>query len=401
VLVVFLGWVALSISWSISHEIGFYRFLKLFEMVGLWLFLTLNPRCSTRAKLFHVEHSAGQAWDILKVLLFWGVANSLIGIGQFVLQHSVGLFWLRESFISPDIAGVAKVIFGGAKYIRIYGLFPHPNILGGFMLMSILGTLAAKNVSPCQECSTWNILRGKRETFWWVILGIQVVGLILTFSKAAMLGLILAIGYLWLRNVSRGTGLSKIMPSLRQIESHRVLSFVFFGLVLGTIGIMSHPDVNAILFQSLRERGLYLSVAWNMIQTHWFHGVGIGQFVPNMSHFTNLELFDWQFQPVHNVFLLAWSELGLVGFGLFIVWLWNIWQLDKNVPPLKECSTWNIPRGKCGTILGNSEISAYFKAILLGFTFIALFDHYFWDLQQGQIMLWLVLGLLGGYKSTT
>ncbi len=49
------------------------------------------------------------------------------------------------------------------------------------------------------------------------------------------------------------------------------------------------------------------------------------------------------------------------------------------------CSTWNT--------------SIIFKAILLTFVFIMLFDHYLWDIQQGEIILWLVLGFLAGFKN--
>jgi hypothetical protein len=31
-------------------------------------------------------------------------------------------------------------------------------------------------------------------------------------------------------------------------------------------------------------------------------------------------------------------------------------------------------------------------SILVGYLFIGLFDHYYWTLQQGQLVLWLVFG---------
>jgi hypothetical protein len=47
----------------------------------------------------------------------------------------------------------------------------------------------------------------------------------------------------------------------------------------------------------------------------------------------------------------------------------------------------------------NCEALIYFKSILLTFLFIMLFDHYFWDIQQGQIMIWMVMGIVVGNKS--
>ena len=37
-------------------------------------------------------------------------------------------------------------------------------------------------------------------------------------------------------------------------------------------------------------------------------------------------------------------------------------------------------------------------SILAGFLFIGLFDHYFWTLQQGQLVFWIVLGAIASIK---
>jgi hypothetical protein len=40
------------------------------------------------------------------------------------------------------------------------------------------------------------------------------------------------------------------------------------------------------------------------------------------------------------------------------------------------------------------KLNYFLIAILISFLFIGLFDHYFWTLQQGRLMFWLVLGLI-------
>lgn len=174
-LAVFLGWALVSVAWAERPEIGYFKFLKLFEMVLLGLFLGFHPSQNVprgTSDGASAKHGNNFRWNILRIIIFLGVLNSLIGIGQFLLQHSVGLFWLRESLIGPDIPGVAKIIIGGQKYIRIYGLFPHPNILAGFLLLSILATLVYRKMfylTPTFSlarrgrlgevgiCSMWNI----------------------------------------------------------------------------------------------------------------------------------------------------------------------------------------------------------------------------------------------------
>jgi O-antigen ligase len=141
-----------------------------------------------------------------------------------------------------------------------------------------------------------------------------------------------------------------------------------------------------------------------------------------MQNYIPQKLEIWQFQPVHNVFLLILSELGLVGLGLFV---WFLFKVFHACPP-EKCSTparrvivprgtitggWNIfgrvEHFKChsGLVPESRKILnqvqddkkiIFFKSILLAFIFIMLFDHYLWDIQQGQILLWLTFGLIVG-----
>jgi O-antigen ligase len=100
-----------------------------------------------------------------------------------------------------------------------------------------------------------------------------------------------------------------------------------------------------------------------------------------MQKYSTVFLANWQYQPVHNVFLLIWSELGIIGLVLFILFLWKVFRANNTVPRLPADEAGGTP---------------VFKAILLGLTIIMFFDHYFWDIQQGQIILWMILGLVVG-----
>ena len=109
----------------------------------------------------------------------------------------------------------------------------------------------------------------------------------------------------------------------------------------------------------------------------------------------------WQYQPVHNVFLLIWSELGIIGLALFIWILEVVFSVKAAVsrPPATKAL-------RAGGTVGQKKIKEYlgrdlllFRGILLGFLFVALFDHYLWDIQQGQILLWLTMGMIAGLSS--
>jgi hypothetical protein len=192
-------------------------------------------------------------------------------------------------------------------------------------------------------------------------------------------------------------------------------------LIIILLVILTKPDINSFIFKSLSERGFYLNVSPAIVATQHIagghgtiedvasllFGVGAGQFVISIPKYTIQTFAIWQFQPVHNVFLLIWSELGLIGLGLFT---WFLWILLPPFSIIRRRAGDEVARSKGLTqnnqsILNNvnsilsSEIALrYFKAILLGFLFIMLFDHYLWDIQQGSILLWMTLGLIAGIR---
>jgi O-antigen ligase len=130
-----------------------------------------------------------------------------------------------------------------------------------------------------------------------------------------------------------------------------------------------------------------------------------------MQDFFNEKLLDWQFQPIHNVYLLIFSEEGIIGIFLFLLFLLFIYtNITENVPrgtnkETIECSTWNKLKNFILTMfhvehsekeinqkshaLVNILISSIFFVILI----IMLFDHYLFDIQQGQLILWIIFAL--------
>jgi len=80
-------------------------------------------------------------------------------------------------------------------------------------------------------------------------------------------------------------------------------------------------------------------------------------------------LSNWIHQPVHNVYLLISSEVGLLGLIVFLIFLYQLLKRFK-----KQNSVLFI--------------------IVICIIFVSLFDHFFWTLQQGQLMFWLILGLM-------
>ena len=84
-------------------------------------------------------------------------------------------------------------------------------------------------------------------------------------------------------------------------------------------------------------------------------------------------------QPVHNAYLLIISELGIVGFVIFLLFLISLFFRKKSMEKREGnlYLTYNV-----------------LYVILLSFLMISFFDHYFWDIKQGMIIFVLPLIIL-------
>src|SRR3989344_610013 len=429
ILLIFNLWIFISILWSDNQVIALFRAIKILEFNLLFLYIIVRiVPCGKIYKKCHPEFDSGSKvfldsglmagmteaenvshetflQRVFQIIIFIGLFQAIIGIWQYLIQHSVGLFWLKESLISPNIPGVAKVIFGGEKFIRAYGLFPHPNILGGFLLFSIIITWVywklikiplnppftkeENGIVPCGTIFKLSpFLKGRnKEGFLKIALFIQFIALMITFSKSAILGLIMAILYIFLkiyrnRIVPCGTIHKNLLRNMFQVE--HIKRLLLLSLISLLLIIAIKPNINSLILKSLNERIIYLNLSDKIISDNPIFGIGNGQFVLEMQKYSVIILESWQFQPVHNVFLLIWSELGLIGLILF---LWFLWRIFKFSPFSK------------GRLERDFYLTIILKSVVIGFIFIMLFDHYFWDIQQGQILFWLTAGLLVGVNS--
>ncbi len=137
-----------------------------------------------------------------------------------------------------------------------------------------------------------------------------------------------------------------------------IFAFLFWPEILGRLTIASDDE-------GLVMRKYYADQVLNS-DFNWF-GVGIGNFVGWLMAENPFAPF-WTYQPVHNVYLLIYSETGFLGILTFLLFL--IFLLLK------------------------SSITNYKLLITLSFLFIGLFDHFLWTLQQGRFALWTVLAVL-------
>ncbi len=207
---------------------------------------------------------------------------------------------------------------------------------------------------------------------------------------------------------------------------------------------------------AINDRIFYNNVSRETISNNLIFGSGVGTFIFQIDNYLqsnniSRELQPWQYQPAHSIYFLIASEIGIVGLVLFLLFVMNVLcnLLLRNFNISAKCKRHYImsltekllyicrkfkmlisgknnvsretllknyfflDKRKSGGVCEKSRdcsltmqdnivsretfdnyLNIYLIAILIAFLFIGLFDHYFWTLQQGRLMFWLVLGLM-------
>ncbi len=338
---------SLSSLWSTDWRISVYITMQ------LWLIflLVLSLR------------SWENAWNPI-IYGFCAALTFLVITGTvgFVAQSTAFLEPLHMSWpgvLDPATSGGSVVaVPDGPRILRAYGTLPHPNILGGFVLVSLLGPASL-------------FLVNKRPIFPALILysfGIVLIGL--TFSRSAWLGLLTFIILLILKS--------------KYFERKHVFYIVAIGLLTIVLTLYSMRDVvftrisNAPVETEQRStlgRSQLNQQALEMIRQHPGTGVGIGSFILELARRAHQGA---SIEPVHNIFLLAGAELGIFGLILIVVLFVSIGLSIIKTQTPKFILT---------------------SAMLAGVGIISFFDHYFWTLAPGRLMLGLALGIWAGSMS--
>jgi O-antigen ligase len=361
----FIFWLILAIIWHFNtfSSLNWYFLLKYAELIVAY---------GTISVLFK---------DLsIKKAFFWLFASltgvqSLLALWQFIIQKSVGLKILGEQVLSPQILGVAKIVSGGTKLIRGYGTFPHPNLLSAFLVAGILITVYLM----LKASKKWaKLLLG-------FLLFLNIMGLAITFSRSAYLALGIAaaifFGYLLVQIPEKMTK-RKVGAILMIFCGSAIISFLLFRPYILTRATITD--------QASIERSTYNKIGLQLIKDHPLFGTGIGESVLHMGQYSGIKLEPWQKQPIHNYFLLAAAELGIPG-ALILIWtflfhLFGVWNLKIS----KLFKNWKLE-------IRNLQLNLYhltLSTIVLAFLVLMMFDHYFYTLQQTQMLLWAVLGMI-------
>ncbi len=341
-LVLFLIFGEISVLFAEDKWLSFNILVRIIQFILLYFFIT-NKTVKTET--------------LINVFLASVSLQALIAIFQYLFQGSVGLKFLGESKIANDISGVAKIDIDNEKIIRPYGTLPHPNILAGYLLTGIF-------------FAYYKIRQNKLLAY--PVLIVITAAFILAFSRGAFLAFIIA---------------ALVYFSVKETKlpfKYILLVFVFlvFFIVLFNL---EQTFFNRIIFSdtaSFQERVTYFNISKNIFYHNPF-GVGLGNFTFVIPDFTALKLAPWQYQPVHNAYMLMLNEIGIFGalsfIGIFVTSSIAVFiKMKKHTGKLK--------------ILG-----AVLLAIITSLFVVGMFDHYIVSLYHGMALLFLTIAISGRY----
>jgi len=256
--------------------------------------------------------------------------------------------WTAEYTPRDGVATVAALPLVD-RWLRAYGTFPHPNILGAFAAVALAVLLTA-------EGSRWRT----------AALAAGVIALTLSFSRSAWLATTLAaLAWIVATRGVRGTytWLAQALRARPVVAALVVIALVAAGSRLLRLDVAAEA-------RSLEERQLYDVAAWTLIARAAPVGAGnvvIAEQAVNLGSPIG--------EPPHDVFLIALAELGVPGL---VAWLALFAALAFEAGRRR-----GDPIARAGPLV----------AIAVLVPLLAL-DHYLWTQPTGRVLLVWALALL-------
>ncbi len=310
---------------------------------------------------------------VLQMFLGSGFLQAILAIYQSIVQHIGPNKWLGLAEHLPYQLGTAVVELADQRILRAYGALPHPNILGGFLFVSIfIGVYLWIDFYQRGAKKNWpkDFIRhnGLELSFIIVSLVVCTYGLLATFSRSAVLALAASLFSIAIINIFRRKWLRvTIVIRYAILFIIVVLSFNawFDGAWTARLQVAGRLEEKSVTERVGTFQQFYSSSGKDIL-----FGQGMAMNTKVTKDHNPAEPV-YNLQPIHNIFVLALAELGVVGILIII-------SIIKLV--VKEAD----------------EIDTSSTSLLLGLVIIGLFDHYLWTTWTGWLLM--VFGLVNMYK---
>lgn len=314
---------------------GYYSILKLLEYFYLGAFVYLNFKKINKNKLV--------------VCLISGILfESILAIIQYFNQGSLQniFYFLGERKFNPQTPGIANASINGRLILRPYGTFSHPNVLAGYLCLFSIFFLFLKS-----KINKYLIL---------IILTFATFGIFISLSRTVVFVWMLFMITVFIFTIVEKYKKDKL--NRNNISWKLLILVVIICLIITNLNLANRFLLPNFSDESLVQRGNLISQSIKMIQKNPILGVGMNNFLNNLEPDFNTPLL---IQPVHNIFLLIFSQTGIIGISVFIFLLVNVFK----------------------NIIYSKRFNIYKMMIFVAIVLIGTFDHYLFTSQQGQLIL--------------
>lgn len=370
-----------STAWAPNEPLALYSALRLLMGVSLlWIVSKIEFKWHT----------------LFTVLMASLLLQAVLGIAQFITQDVLIVSkWLGAALQDASAAGTSVIQTIDGRWLRAHGTQSHPNIFGGFML---LGTIIASYLVNTHAAIHQSMAKRLVSLTTLVIF---VTALIFSWSRSAWVAFIIAgvitlsipifeelkawliprhIGDIFEITYSRVYEMrSKLYKTLFAVLTIVLMSIIYTPLFITRLTNQAPLEQLGV---TQRMDGFQHTV--EILQSNYISGGGIGSFT-NLLQNAHPELLPYQIQPVHNMYALITSEVGigalLLMTGIIII---AILHNSTHVAPL------HITR-KHITLL----------TALICLLIISDFDHYVWTYPSMQYLFWLLIALIIHPKTDT
>lgn len=302
--------------------------------------------------VFYIVKTKPSLHSTVSCLLIALICSSVLAWVQFVKQASVGgaVWWLGERTFTKTTPGIATAYIRDSLILRPYATFPHPNVLGGFIVIVLPLVLFAEYI--------------RKNKLFFPVVAFCFMTLLITFSRSAWItGGIIAVIAVLNKKVS--------IQKIRNRAGGKWL-YGFMAILLVVIAPLLYNrfwQLTSVDTQSITLRSELNTAAIAMIRNHPFTGVGLNNFLVNLPVYHPIRSYQ-DIQPAHTIYLLATAELGIVGIGIFL------FVLLKKIKQSFVSGQWSLV----------ASLSTIF--------FLGFFDHYPYTIHQINLLTAILLGFL-------
>lgn len=347
-----LAFALLLVTWT-GRRIAYGHMLVRLHWTPLYIPILLFT-VVIGINIFYAQSLAAWVTEALKWIVVLLTVALVLDVSRNNRLWEWIVFGLVLAGLGNALVGI-YIFFGGSgadhlivnqRFFRAFGTFGQPNPFGGFLgLLAPLAIMATYGYG----LRAWHQRFADARTilicvFYALAAVIIVLGVLLSWSRGAWLGLVIALTVVLFaapRRLWQGTMLLAMAAVVIGLlwTSGRLPSTIVDRLGSVTRELFTLSDVRGVDISienyAVIERLAHWQAAMNMTRAHPFTGVGLGNFE---IVYDSYRLLSWEMSlgHAHNYYLNVLAETGIIGLAVhlfvFMNLLWFTWYTTRVHP---------------------------------------------------------------------